>query len=237
MSIRPARIVFSILLATSGFAPGLGTSAAYALPVVNQTGNLAYNGNFESGFQGDVTSGYAQSIDSALDSWKQWGNTVNTTLITDWAASPLIEGDHLAHITGNLNDGLYQYSYGFHGTYTLSAWVYAVTGSAHLIIAGNSGSATILGSASTLTGEWQYLTVSANMNGSLGGPVLYGASNDSDFFIDAVWFNQGANSASPFDPSTGFNPNAPVPEAETWTLLLIGLGLVGWKFRATKSRN
>lgn len=218
-------VLLSLLLAA-----GLSVGSAYALPVVDQTGNLAVNGNFEFGSTGDATSGYAQSIDSALAYWNQWGNTVATTVTTNWASSPLIEGDHVAHITGNLDDGLYQYRFWDPGNYSLSAWVYAVTGSAHLIIAGNSGSATILGSASTQTGQWQYLTVTAYMNGSLGGPVLYGASNEADFYIDGVWFSAGSDSTSPFDPSTGFNPNA-VPEPETYAMLLAGLGLVGFAAR------
>jgi hypothetical protein len=227
--MKPA--LLSLLLAA-----GLSVGSAHALPVVDQTGNLAVNGNFEFGSAGDATSGYAQSIDSALAYWKQWGNTVNTTVTTNWANSPLIEGDRVAHVTGNLNDGLYQYNYWL-GTYTLSAWVYAVTGTAHLIIAGNSGSATILGSASTQTGQWQYLTVTSNMNGSLGGPVLYGASDEANFFIDGVWFNAGSDSTSPFDPTTGFNPNAPVPEPETWAMLLAGLGLVGFAARCRASSS
>ncbi len=214
----------AVLLAT--FSLG-----AHALPVIDQTGNLAQNGNFESGSLNAASSGYAQSIDSALAYWKQWGNTVATTVVTNWADSPLIEGEHVAHITGNLNDGLYQYKYWNPGNYTLSAWVYAATGSAHLIIAGNSGSATILGSASTQTGQWQYLTVTAHMNGSLGGPVLYGASANSDFYIDGVWMNAGTDSTSPFSPALGFNPTAAVPEPETYALMLAGLGLVGFAAR------
>jgi hypothetical protein len=72
------------------------------------------------------------------------------------------------------------------------------------------------------------------MNGSLGGPVLYGASNNADFYIDGVWFNAGAVSTSPFAPSTGFNPT-PVPEPETWAMLLVGFGLVSLKLRRSAS--
>jgi hypothetical protein len=74
------------------------------------------------------------------------------------------------------------------------------------------------------------------MNGSLGGPVLYGASNNADFYIDGVWFNAGEVSTSPFAPSTGFNPT-PVPEPETWAMLLVGFGLVSLKLRSTKSTS
>jgi hypothetical protein len=210
---------------------------AYANPVVSQAGNLASNGNFEYGSPVEISSGYAQSTGSALSDWQQWGNTFPTTVTTSWANSPLIEGDHLAHITGNLNDGLYQYSYWAPGDYTLSAWVYALKGSAHLILAGNNGSATILGSASTQTGQWQYLTVTAYLNGSFGGPVLYGASNDSSFYIDGVWFNAGTESKSPFDPSSGFAPNAPVPEPESYALLLAGLGLLGAAVKRRKAQQ
>ena len=232
MSIRHHNRVLALLLVA-----GLSSGSALALPVVDQTGNLAFNGNFESGSLSSSSSGYAQSVGSALSDWLQWGNTVGTTVTTSWADGPLIEGDHVAHITGNLNDGLYQYSYWNPGNYTLSAWVYAVTGSAHLIIAGNSGSATILGSSSTQTGQWEYLTVTAFMNGSLGGPVLYAASNESDFYIDGVWFSAGTDSTSPFAPSLGFNPNAPVPEPETYTLMLAGLGLVGFAARRRGGNN
>jgi hypothetical protein len=83
-------------------AASLSVSAAHALPVVSQVGNLVNNGNFESGALTGVVSGYAQSFASALTDWSQWGNTSNTTVTTSWASSPLIEGDHVAHITGNL---------------------------------------------------------------------------------------------------------------------------------------
>lgn len=207
---------------------------AHALPVVDQTGNLAINGNFESGGTSPVVSGYAQSVGSALSAWNQWANTGPVTTVR--ADAPLMEGEHVAHITGNENDGLYQYSYGFNGTYTLSAWVFVVTGSAHLILAGNSGSQTSLGSASSQTGQWEYLTLTASMNGSLGGPVLYAASNNSDFYIDGVWFNAGGSSTSPFDPGTGFNPN-PVPEPETHALMLAGLSLIGLAVRLRARRH
>lgn len=203
-------------------------SPAYALPVVDQTGNLIANGNFEAGNETPVTSGYATAAASPLAGWNQWANSGPVT--TAWADAPLIEGNHLARVTGNSNDGLYQYSYGYNGTYTLSAWVYVVTGSAHLILAGNSGSLTSIGSASSQTGQWEYLTLSASMNGSLGGPVLYAAADNSEFYIDGVWFNAGAASTSPFDPATGFNPN-PVPEPETYALMLAGLALVGFAAR------
>jgi hypothetical protein len=214
-------------------AASLSASAAHALPVVSQNGNLAVNGNFESGSPDNVVSGVGNGGPSALTGWLQWGNANAGPVTTHWATSPLIEGDHVAHITGNEDDGLFQYS-NWTGTYTLSAWVYAVTGSAHLILAGNNGNALTTGSASTQTGQWQYLTITADMNGSQGGPVLYGASNNADFYIDGVWFNAGSASTSPFAPSTGFNPN-PVPEPETWAMLLVGLGLVSLKLRSTKS--
>ncbi|MDP2031168.1 MAG: PEPxxWA-CTERM sorting domain-containing protein [Thiobacillus sp.] len=219
----------TLSLLALALAASLSATAAHALPVMSQIGNLAINGNFESGSPVNVSSGAGYGVNSALSSWLQWGNTASTTVTTNWASNPLIEGDHVAHITGNLDDGLYQY-YGWSGFHTLSAWVYAVSGSAHLILAGNSGSATILGSASTHTGQWEYLTVTADMNGTYGGPVLYGASNNADFYIDGVWFNAGASSTSPFNPATGFNPNA-VPEPETWAMLLAGLGLVGFATR------
>ena len=210
-----------LLLAT------LAGSTAVALPLVDQTGNLLSNGNFESGSTTPTSSGSGVSTFSSLTGWNQYSNTGPVT--STWAGAPVVEGDHSARITGNTNDGLYQYNGGYTGTYTLSAWVYALSGSAHLVLAWNSGSTTAIGSSSTLTGQWEYLSVTATMNGSLGGPVLYGASNNADFYIDGVWINAGSTSSSPMDPGTGFNPNAvstDVPEPASAALLLGGLGLL-----------
>jgi hypothetical protein len=52
--------------------------------------------------------------------------------------------------------------------------------------------------------------------------------------VDAFWLNPGKSSTSPFDPSTGFDPNRQseteaVPEPGTFGLM--GLGLLAIAFR------
>ena len=82
---------------------GLATAA----PVISHVGNLLGNGHFETGLASPVSTGVGVGALSALGSWNQYSNSSGIT--STWATSPLIEGTHLAKLSGGLNDGLYQY--------------------------------------------------------------------------------------------------------------------------------
>ncbi|MBN2286912.1 MAG: carbohydrate binding domain-containing protein [Tissierellales bacterium] len=203
--------------------------SVFALPIMDQTGNLITNGNFEVGTTSWVTT--TEGYQSAFSNFLQWegSGSVSTQLVTE----PLIEGNYTGHIIGSspngvlFVDGIYQYEVRSAGTYTVSAWAYANTGSAYLGLAWDSGGSytPFVSCPKTVAiGEWEYLQITATITSSLSGPYLYAASLNSDFYVEGLWLNEGAVSTSPFDPSTGFDPNA-VPEPST--ILFLGFGLIG----------
>lgn len=213
---------FRRLAVATAAACALGTTAA--APVIDQTGNLLLNGNFESGSTTPVSSGSSVSAASALTNWLQYSNSTGTT--STWANAPLIEGDHLAQVAGGINDGLYQYFGLGSGDYTVSAWVKVLSGSAKLGIGWNGGSTAAFASALPTQNDWQYVSFTASVSNSSGGALLYGGSENSQFLVDGVWMNAGSISASPFDPERRFNPNSPVGNVpEPGTLALIGAAL------------
>ena len=212
----------------------------FALPVVDQTGNLLINGNFEDGTTDWVTTGAgSQSAFAGFLQWTGSGQTA-TQLVTD----PLIEGDYTGHILGTgtwplIVDGIYQYAIRPAGNYTVSTWIYVESGSAYMALAWDSGFSYtdyfLEDPKTTSTGIWEYLELTAFLTNSLGGPCVYANAIDTDFYVEGLWLNLGTTSTSPFAPSTGFNPNiAPIPEPSTMLLFSSGLiGLVGLrrKFR------
>lgn len=202
----------------------------FSSPIIDQTGNLAINGNFESGTTEWITTDYGVGAPSAFTNWDQYTNsgTVSTQLATD----PLFEGDYTGHIIGNAYNGTYQYTNRSADTYTLSGWIYAVTGSAHLGIAWNSGSSSNYSNPTASVNMWEYVVLTETVNSSWGGPLIYAASDNSDFYVEGVWYNLGPISESPFDPSTGFNPNVPIPSSIILLISgLIGIGEIKRKFK------
>lgn len=108
--------------------------------------------------------------------------------------------------------------------YTLSAWFWIQSGSGHLGLCFDGGAEGTFGNATTGTGVWEYLTVTNFLASGAGGGVVYTASNGSDIYVDGLWMNIGTVSTSPWDPGTGFNPNAAaVPEPATTALMALGL--------------
>lgn len=220
-----------VAAAVVGGLLGLLSGVAQALPVVSQTGNLLSNGNFEAGSGTAVTSGLGVGATSALDSWLQYSNSASTT--SSRVDAPLIEGDHSAHVqSGGLHDGLYQYLGLVGGSYTVSGWVYVLSGSVKLGVAWNSGFAAAYGTASTSTGQWEYLSTTVlGVASSTGGALVYGGPSGGDYYVEGLWLNAGESNLSPFSPSNGFVlPDATVgalPLPSGLALVLAGVGLIG----------
>ncbi|MDE2082712.1 MAG: PEP-CTERM sorting domain-containing protein, partial [Burkholderiales bacterium] len=209
----------------------LGVSLSQAAPVISQAGNLLINGNFESGMAGTF-SGIGSS---ALSSWNQYANTGPVT--SSWVTSKVVDGTHSALMTTNRYDGLYQYQSLASGTYTLSGWVYVLTGSVNLGLAWNGGSNAAFSVAQAATGAWEYLSITQTFTqttNSYGGALVYGAGPGGSFYADGLWLNAGSTSTSGYAPSRGFNPNA-VSVPEPGSLALVGLALLGLALRRAPS--
>jgi hypothetical protein len=232
------RIIFIIIIffVALTLVESLTSKSAYSLYLVDQTGNLIANGNFENGTTNWVTSSY-YGAPSAFDDFRQWSGSgsVSTQLVTD----PLAEGNYTGHVVGSspdnelFVDGIYQYEVRSAETYTVSAWVHANTGSAYLGLAWDAGlSYTPFDSCpkTATTGQWEYLQIKADVNNTLGGPYLYAASMNSDFYVEGMWLNQGNTTTSPFAPSTGFDPNIEIYSVSTGSQYITDTLLLGDTF-------
>jgi hypothetical protein len=217
---RPNILCFALLLIIACILP----KAVFALPIHDQTGNLIENGNFESG---------------SYSPWWLANDSPTVSVVSDC----LIDGDFAALIdttlggTGDIGNwvvGLYQYP-GVDpdtstalpdATYTASAWFYPIQGQAHLGLAWNGGLEGAFSSPTTTLDEWQFLEVT-HFKPGLGGPLLYGLSNQDIFYVDGVWVNEGENNLSPYSPQNGFPGNLPDPIPEPTTILLLSTGIAG----------
>ncbi len=196
------------------------TYDGHAMPFISQAGNLLANGNFEAGSL-NPTEGTGSS---AFTSWNQWqqpsNQSANLILSTQQVANPLIEGNYTAHITGNHDDGLFQYNSWAAGTYTLSGWVYVVSGAAHLGVAWNSGHEAAYSLSSTALNQWTFLELTVTVPSNMNGPLVYAVNNSTEFYAEGLWFNAGSVNNSPFQPYS-------FPASEPCSMILFCFGLVG----------
>ena len=183
---------------------------AFSVPPADQTGNLLVNGNFESGTTSWVTTAsFGGSGPSAFTVWSQYVNTL-PSVSTEQFTSLVIDGQYSGRIQGGINDGIDQYNNLGAGDYTLSAWVYVLSGSAYIGLAyGPIYDAHGLSSnTDTTLNTWVYLQLTRNAPDENGGPWIYAASDNSDFLVDCVWLNAGSVNLSPYAPQNGFpDPN------------------------------
>ncbi|OPY14141.1 MAG: hypothetical protein A4E66_00478 [Syntrophus sp. PtaB.Bin001] len=216
--MKPAKIFFELTFILI-FIIAL-ISVTQANPIISQDGNLLDNGNFESGVITPVTG----TGNSAFTSWNQWQQPSNAdaglTLTTQQVTSPLIEGNYTAYISGNHDDGLFQYNAWSEGTYTLSGWVYVVSGAAHLGLAWDNGHEAAYSSSSSTLNQWIFLQLTMTVPSSFDGPLVYAAINDTEFYAEGLWLNTGSENNSPFQPDR-FAP-VPLPAA----FYLFGLGMI-----------
>lgn len=200
-------------------------ATATLLIVAASRADVLVNEGFENGTTALTASRFAVAAASSATGWNQWANSrpgVQTQLSTDH----VLEGSYSAHILGNTNNGLFQYHDYAPDNYTLSAWFWIESGSGHLGLFYDNGSNGTFGSSTSGTGAWEYLSVTNYLASGAGGGVVYTASQASNIYVDGLWMNGGTASTSPWDPSTGFNPNAgpgTVPEPATSALMAIGL--------------
>lgn len=81
----------------------------------------------------------------------------------------------------------------------------------------------------TLTGNWtQLMRASANSNWTNQSFSLTGTDNASEIWV-AFWLDNGEGDFGKFDNI--LVTATPVPEVETWAMMLVGMGLIGLRLR------
>ncbi len=197
--------------------------------MIDQTGNLIDNGNFETG---------------SIAPWRvNDGPKVSTSTnhAIDGSFSAFIDTTTGVHTPNPIEPwvvGLWQYP-GFtsqseflpDGTYTVSAWFYAVVGQAHIGLAYQAGSSQHYSTPTSSKNQWQYRELTADLTNA-GGPVLYGLSNEEKFYVDGVWVNAGRTNLSPYSPANGFLIPTAIPEPSVLILIVCFVAMAACNIRA-----
>ncbi len=199
-----------------------------------QADNLLSNGSFETpNIVASNTYTLYGSGSQAIDGWTVVGGDVQLTPDT-FMSLPATEGRQWVDLTG-----IYGYDKGLvsDSVATVVGWTYTLTfdlgnyvpfGSSSMSVGFNNGPAMTFTNVVNGNGpmDWEHksLTWTADTNSTriqFMGVANGGLSNDGVIGLDNV----------------SFTATAPVPEPETYALLLAGLGMVGAMVRRRKNKQ
>lgn len=209
--MKSAKKVALGIMATTLLAMGSFSQLAYGA-------DLVVNGSFESNSQ----SNGSWNIYNSLTGWTGLPNIE----LRNNVAGTAYDGVNFVEMDTNSNSAMMQTLTGAAGLYQLSFWYSARpnTGATNNLTFTFDGSApfTVLNGVSNNTSShnWQNYTALINFDGS--GDLFFSATGPSDSYggsLDMISF-----------------VTAPVPEPETYAMMLAGLGLLGVMARRRKQK-
>lgn len=191
-------------------------SVLFATPMIASAAvDLVTNGSFEVDSQASGTWNIYNSLTG-------WTGSPNIELRNNIAGTAY-EGSNFIELDTYSNSSLSQLLIGTPGLYQLSFWYSARpgTGATNDLTFTVDGSApvTVLNGVSNAGGDHNWLNYSTIVNFDGNGLLTFNASGISDSYggsLDMVSFT------------------SPIPESETYVMLLTGLGLLGFAARRKK---
>ena len=171
--------------------------------------NIVSNCDFELGStEWKPFSQSSGSEPAAFDSWLAWTISGSGSISTRLSDEHVAQGSYSGHVRAlSHGDAIFQYADRTSGTYTLSAWIYVVSGNPIIGIGYDNGLSSVYSDPIYPTGQWEYISITGlNITAGQSGPAIKAVNTSSEFYVDALWLNLGDTSESPYDPSTGFEP-------------------------------